>query len=320
MENNKLKINKNFSISEKLAQLVIQTAFIEAKEKNTPVSIAVVDFAGHLVAFKRMDGAYFASVDAAIGKARSCAGFQTSTGEFSKLAESQPWLGDLPGMVPLGGTAPLYMDDHFIGAISISGDNEESEQNLANIAAAKFPELTEHFLLDDAPLGVEHIGITVPDMDSAEEFFHQAFNAVTLYSLIDKNDPPASGKDINALNGIDTSSAMSEVRMLRLGNGANIELFSLTQYGRKEAVGINDMGITHIGVYCDNIALATERFVAAGGTLLKGPNPLSGCEAGYGNHFHFGKTPWGMLIEFICFPSPLKYNKTTKLKRWNPIL
>ncbi len=57
MKENNLKLNKNYSITEKLAQLVIQTVVIEADERNTPVSVAVADYGGHLVAFKRMDGA-----------------------------------------------------------------------------------------------------------------------------------------------------------------------------------------------------------------------------------------------------------------------
>lgn len=178
--------------------------------------------------------------------------------------------------------------------------------------------MTEKFLSEDAPLGIEHVGITVPDMDAAERFFHEAFNATTLYALIDKTQAPSGGEQIHQMNGLDPATAMQEVRMLRLGNGANVELFSLTGYGRKEAVTLNDTGLTHLGLYCENIERATERFVHAGGTLLQGPNPLSGCEEGEGNSFRFGKTPWGMLVEFICFPSPLSYNKSHAFKRWNP--
>ena len=320
MKGNTLKLNKHYSITETFAQLVIQSVVIEAGEKNTPVSVAVVDYGGHLVAFRRMDGAYFASAEAALGKGRSCAAFQSSTGQFSNMAKQEPWLGDLPGMVPLGGTAPLFMDGAFIGAVSVSGSTEEGEQALADGAAKRFPALCAAFLEGDAPAGIEHVGITVPDIDTAETFFHQAFNAVTLYALIDHDQPPSGGEAIHQMNGLNPGTAMSEVRMLRLGNGANVELFSLTGYGRKEAAGINDMGLTHLGVYCADIGAATARFARAGGELLAGPNPLSGCEAGEGNAFRFGKTPWGMLVEFLHFPAPLAYNKGSQLKRWNPTL
>lgn len=319
MESRELQLNKNYSITDKLAQLVIQSVIAEAGERNTPISVAVVDYGGHLVGFRRMDGAYFASAEAALGKARSCAGFQQSTGQFSEMAKKQPWLGDLPGMIPLGGTAPLLINGAFIGAVSVSGDTEEGEQNLADSAAGHFPLLTERFLQENTPLGVEHVGITVPDMDAAERFFHEAFGATTLYALIDKTQQPSGGEQIHEMNGLDPHTAMQEVRMLRFGNGANIELFSLTGYGKREAQGINDVGLTHLGVYCEDIPQATARFVTAGGTLMKGPNALSGCEEGEGNAFHFGKTPWGMLIEFIRFPSPLTYNQNGELKRWKPI-
>lgn len=318
MEGNGLQLIKNFSISDNLAQLIIQTVVAEAAERNTPVSVAVMDFGGHLVGFRRMDNAYFASAEAAVGKGRSCAGFQQSTGTFSEMAKTESWVGNLPGLIPLGGTCPLTVNGQFVGAVSVSGDTEESEQYLAEKAGERFPFLLEHFLRDDAPIGIEHVGITVPDMDAAERFFQQAFHAVTLYALIDKEQVPSGGEEITAMNGLRPDTAMKEVRMLRLGNGANVELFSLTGYQRERAAGMNDVGLTHLGVYCADIEAATRQFVAAGGELLAGPNPLSGCEGGEGNRFHFGKTPWGMLVEFIRFPSPLTYNKNGTVARWQP--
>ncbi|MFN3433116.1 MAG: GlcG/HbpS family heme-binding protein [Sphingomonas sp.] len=113
-----------------------------ARRRDAAVSIAVVDHGGHLVAFRRMDGAYPGSVDAAIGKARSCAAFRTSLATFGRMARKEPWLGDLPGLIPLGGAVPLWSgktgESDFVGAVSVSGDTEEGEQALAEQAAAAF--------------------------------------------------------------------------------------------------------------------------------------------------------------------------------------
>jgi hypothetical protein len=54
-------------------------------------------------------------------------------------------------------------------------------------------------------------------------------------------------------------------------------------------------GIDHLGiaVYVDDIDLATERFVAAGGTMFSGPNEMEALEKGEGNRWRYGRTPWG---------------------------
>jgi glc operon protein GlcG len=133
------------SITAAAAHRLIEAAETDAFRLGSVVSIAVVDHGGHLVAFRRMDGAYPGSVDAAIGKARSCAGFRTPLSEFSRMASREPWLGNLPGLIPLGGAVPLWTgkpnESDFAGAVSVSGSTEEQEQQLAQGAAARFGEL-----------------------------------------------------------------------------------------------------------------------------------------------------------------------------------
>ena len=55
------------------AQAVLQAAQESAQQRNAPSAIAVVDPAGDLLAFQRMDGVRPASADLAIQKARTAA-------------------------------------------------------------------------------------------------------------------------------------------------------------------------------------------------------------------------------------------------------
>src|SRR6266436_4970655 len=64
------------------AQTVLQAAKESAQQRNAPSAIAVVDPAGDLLAFKRMDGVRPASADLAIEKARTAARLQRSTAEI----------------------------------------------------------------------------------------------------------------------------------------------------------------------------------------------------------------------------------------------
>jgi len=61
------------------AQTVLQAAKERAQQSNAPSAIAVVDPAGDLLAFQRMDGVRPASADLAIEKARTAARLQRPT-------------------------------------------------------------------------------------------------------------------------------------------------------------------------------------------------------------------------------------------------
>jgi glc operon protein GlcG len=64
------------------AQTVLQAARESAQQRNAPSAIAVVDRAGDLLAFQRMDGVRPASVDFAVEKARTAARLQRPTVEI----------------------------------------------------------------------------------------------------------------------------------------------------------------------------------------------------------------------------------------------
>jgi glc operon protein GlcG len=64
------------------AQTVLQAAKENAEQRNAPSAIAVVDPAGDLLAFQRMDGVRPASAELAIEKARTAARLQRSTAEI----------------------------------------------------------------------------------------------------------------------------------------------------------------------------------------------------------------------------------------------
>src|SRR3979490_2361364 len=64
------------------AQTVLQAAKENAQHRNAASAIAVVDPAGDLLAFQRMDGVRPASADLAIQKARTAARLQRPTAEI----------------------------------------------------------------------------------------------------------------------------------------------------------------------------------------------------------------------------------------------
>ena len=90
------------------------------------MSIAIVDTAGSLVAFQRMDGAWLGSVDLAQRKARTSALFPMPSSVLGQMSQpGGPIFGieaTNGGLVSFGGGFPLAAaDGTVIGAVGVSG-------------------------------------------------------------------------------------------------------------------------------------------------------------------------------------------------------
>lgn len=162
---------------------------------------------------------------------------------------------------------------------------------------------------------IEHVGITVPDLEEATKFFVDAFGAEKIYDMLDK---PLAGKAVEIGLGIPPNAVISAIRMLRLGNGPNLELFSYTNVEQSKPVLPSDLGIQHICIYVDDIDAAAKRLEKAGGVLLSQPSDLPGGDAGDGNRYLYTRTPWGSTIELVTYPSAQAYQAHTPLRRWRP--
>jgi catechol 2,3-dioxygenase-like lactoylglutathione lyase family enzyme len=162
---------------------------------------------------------------------------------------------------------------------------------------------------------VEHIGVTVPDLEMATAFFAEALGAHKIYDMI---DAPLAGPAIENGLGVPKGAVIEAIRMLRLGNGPNIELFTYSGVTQRDPVIPSDYGLQHFCVYVDDIDAAAKQIEAAGGTLLSEPGDLPGGDAGSGNRYVYTRTPWGSTIELVTYPSPQAYETDTELRRWRP--
>jgi catechol 2,3-dioxygenase-like lactoylglutathione lyase family enzyme len=170
---------------------------------------------------------------------------------------------------------------------------------------------------------IDHVGLTVPNISEATDFLVAAFGAERVYDM----QPVAPGPDAPAAGAAPSDQARLGIRpgarwrsscLLRLGEGASIELFEYEDPEQREAHTVGDLGITHFGVYTDDIDATVARVVAAGGRALEGPLDLPREESGEGNRWCYTVAPWGGIIEIVTYPSPLAYESTTDLRRWKP--
>lgn len=167
--------------------------------------------------------------------------------------------------------------------------------------------------------GMDHIGITVAELEQATRFFQQAFGAQVIYDSVAPTANDVQGEETERTLNLMPGTRIKAVRMLALQHGPGLELFEMAGPQQRDPVRPSDYGLQHFAVYVDDMAAAVSRFEAAGGQMFTAPQPLMfPTERGEGNLFCYGQTPWGSVIELISLPSPLPYETDTSLRRWKP--
>jgi glc operon protein GlcG len=115
------------------ARKVIEASEVLATKENWPVAIAIVDTAGHLVAFAKLDNTQLGSIEVAIQKAKTAALYRRSTKEFEdRLGQggANVKLVTLPG-IPIEGGLPLVVNGKLVGAIGVSGVQSSQDGQIA---------------------------------------------------------------------------------------------------------------------------------------------------------------------------------------------
>ena len=120
-----------------LAKKVAAGAEAEAKKNGFTMVIVVVDTAGQLTYFERIDNTQVASIDIAQAKARSANDFKRTTKAMEdQLAGGRTAVLALPHALPVEGGIPLMQDGRIIGAIGVSGGTSAQDGQVAAAGAA----------------------------------------------------------------------------------------------------------------------------------------------------------------------------------------
>jgi glc operon protein GlcG len=124
------------SLDQAGAEIVLQAAKENARKRNAPSAIAVVDPAGDLLAFERMDGVRPASAELAIQKARTAARLQRPTQEIEDNINQGRTAFITAGIMSLRGGMPIRVNGEVVGALGIAGRSKEMDTEIAKEAAA----------------------------------------------------------------------------------------------------------------------------------------------------------------------------------------
>jgi glc operon protein GlcG len=99
--------------------------------------IAVVDDAGYLLVLERLDDTQVASVDVGIAKARTAAIFRRPSKVFEdQIRDGRVAALALTGATPLQGGIPIIVNGKVIGAIGVSGNSPQEDEDIAKVGAA----------------------------------------------------------------------------------------------------------------------------------------------------------------------------------------
>ena len=119
---------------------LLQAAREESTKLGVPMSFAVMDPAGHLLALIRMDGAPWISTDVAQGKAWTAAAYgMPSAGQKAKmdaLPNFSTALATMTGgrFTPQTGAVPVYSEGELVGALGGSGGTGQQDEDVCAAA------------------------------------------------------------------------------------------------------------------------------------------------------------------------------------------
>jgi uncharacterized protein GlcG (DUF336 family) len=122
------------------ARAVVAAGLASASEQGVGMAIAVVDYAGQLVAFERDNAAPWIVSEIAWRKARTSAAFGKDSGDRETAWAGRPFFA--ASVVALGdyvvgkGAVPLLDGDEVIGAVGASGGHPDQDHVAAVAAAA----------------------------------------------------------------------------------------------------------------------------------------------------------------------------------------
>lgn len=164
--------------------------------------------------------------------------------------------------------------------------------------------------------GIEHIGITVPDLTAATRFFIEVLGCEAFFDSgpIQSDDDDMLTRKVN----VHPRAIIHRMRHLRCGHGSNIELFEYSSPDQQtERPKNSDLGGHHLAFYSDDFDATLAWFRQNNVRLLEGPNYVeSGPNAGV--QWIYFLAPWGLQLELVSYPNGRGYEADTDRKLWAP--
>jgi glc operon protein GlcG len=127
------------NVNHEQARKALAAAVAEARKMNLPMAVAVVDNAGQLVAFERMDNTQTGSIAVSQDKAQSAAMFRRPTKVFQDIVAGGGAglrILTLRGANAVEGGLPIVIDGKIAGGLGVSGGSSDEDSMVAKAGIA----------------------------------------------------------------------------------------------------------------------------------------------------------------------------------------
>jgi catechol 2,3-dioxygenase-like lactoylglutathione lyase family enzyme len=162
--------------------------------------------------------------------------------------------------------------------------------------------------------GIEHIGLTVPDISLASGFLRDLLGAEILYDVGPFESP---GDWMASHLAVHPRAKIEKIRVMRCGNGPTLELFQFSAPDQSAQRPRNsDAGGWHFALYVDDMDKALAALKTHAVTIQSGPVVMTeGPSAGLS--WLYFQAPWGQQMELVSYPGGLAAYRDLK-PVWRP--
>jgi catechol 2,3-dioxygenase-like lactoylglutathione lyase family enzyme len=152
---------------------------------------------------------------------------------------------------------------------------------------------------------VDHVGLTVPDLREAHEFFVDVLGCEYMYTLGPYED---DGTWMSEHLGVDDRAVMRELRFYRLGGQAILEVFEYSAPDQRPDPPRNsDIGGHHLALYVEDLDAAVADLHRRGLRVLGEPTASRGPSEG--QRWVYFLSPWGMQCELVSYPNGKAFDR-----------
>lgn len=148
--------------------------------------------------------------------------------------------------------------------------------------------------------GLDHIGITVPDIEEATHFLVDVLGCEYLYALGRFED--TDGEWMTEHLNVHPRAVARGVRFFRCGPSPVLEVFEYASPDQgTEPPRNSDVGGHHVALYVEDLDAAVRHLREHGVEVLGGPTASGGPHAG--QRWVYFLTPWGSQFELVSYPA-----------------
>ncbi|MGI6232079.1 MAG: VOC family protein [Prevotella sp.] len=150
---------------------------------------------------------------------------------------------------------------------------------------------------------VDHVALTVPDLQEATRFFEQVFDGKIMVDGPSEVEAAWAGPWAETAFGLPEGGVVTARRVMNIGGTTNIELFCFNGTTHQRPAHTYDYGLQHFAVRVESLSEVARRILLAGGKLYADPGTVEAVRNGQGPEkgWMYVETPWGSVIELVTF-------------------